>query len=106
MPGYVEQEEDPIQREIQDMKDNRQSEGIRSGSVSVVSGSFLWVWVSVASEISRWLVECVGVFVMGVCRLLRRLVGSLWNVSVCLLWVVCRLLRRLVGSLWDVSVCF
>ena len=29
MPGYVEQEEDPIQREIQDMKDKRQSEGIR-----------------------------------------------------------------------------
>ena len=29
MPGYVEQEEDPIQREIQDMKDNRQSEGVR-----------------------------------------------------------------------------
>ena len=29
VPGYVEQEEDPIQREIQDMKDKRQSEGIR-----------------------------------------------------------------------------
>ena len=62
------------------------------------------------------------------CRLLGRLVGSLWNVSVCFLWVcvgclgdwsgalgmcrygfymcVCRLLRRLVGSLWNVSVCF
>ena len=25
MPGYVEQEEDPIQREIQDMKDKRQT---------------------------------------------------------------------------------
>ena len=25
--------------------------------------------------------ECVGVFVMGVCRLLGRLVGSLWNAS-------------------------
>ena len=29
MPGYVEQEEDPIQREIQDMKNKRQSERIR-----------------------------------------------------------------------------
>ena len=28
VPGYAEQEEDPIQREIQDMKDKRQSEGI------------------------------------------------------------------------------
>ena len=28
VPGYVEQEEDPIQREIQDMKDKRQGEGI------------------------------------------------------------------------------
>ena len=28
VPGYVEQEEDPIQREIQDMKGKRQSEGI------------------------------------------------------------------------------
>ena len=28
VPGYVEQEEDPTQREIQDMKDKRQSEGI------------------------------------------------------------------------------
>ena len=28
VPGYVEQEEEPIQREIQDMKDKRQSEGI------------------------------------------------------------------------------
>ena len=64
---------------------------------------------------------------MGVCRLLRKLVGSLWNVSVCLLWVCvgcfgdwlvacgmcryvfygceCRLLGRLVGSLWNVPVC-
>ena len=32
VPGYVEQEEDPIQRGIQDMKDKRQSEGIRSGN--------------------------------------------------------------------------
>ena len=59
---------------------------------------------------------------MGVCRLLGRLVGSLWNVSVCFLWVcvgclgdwsvacgmcryvfmgVCRLLGILVGSLFD-----
>ena len=59
-------------------------------------------------------------FFMGVCRLLGRLVGSLWNVSVCVVWVcagcfgdwsvacgivgmlfmgVCRLLGRLVGSL-------
>ena len=45
------------------------------------------VCVSVASEIGRWLVECVGVFFMGVCRLLRGLIGSLWNVSVCCLWV-------------------
>ena len=52
---------------------------------------------SVASEIGRWLVECVGVFVMGVCRLLGRLVGSLWNVSVCFLWVC-------VGCLGDLSV--
>ena len=29
VPGYVEQEEDPTQRGIQDMKDSRQSEGIR-----------------------------------------------------------------------------
>ena len=29
VPGYVEQEEDPIQRKIQDTKDKRQSEGIR-----------------------------------------------------------------------------
>ena len=28
MPGYVEQEEDPMQAEIQDRKDKRQSEGI------------------------------------------------------------------------------
>ena len=28
VPGYVEQEEDPTQREIQDMTDKRQSEGI------------------------------------------------------------------------------
>ena len=28
VPGYVEQEEDPVQTEIKDMKDNRQSEGI------------------------------------------------------------------------------
>ena len=27
VPGYAEQEADPIQREIQDMKDKRQSEG-------------------------------------------------------------------------------
>ena len=45
MPGYVEQEEDPTQREIQDMKDKRQSEGIRSGSGSVAFGGFLWVCV-------------------------------------------------------------
>ena len=34
---------------------------------------------------------------MGVCRLLRRLVGSLWNVSVCFLWVC-------VGCVGDWSV--
>ena len=28
VPGYIEQEEDPIQTETQDMKDKRQSEGI------------------------------------------------------------------------------
>ena len=27
--------------------------------------------------------ECVGLFFMGVCRLLGRVVGGLWNVSVC-----------------------
>ena len=43
--------------------------------------------VSVASEIGRWLVECVGVLFMGVCRLLGRVVGSLWHVSVYFLWV-------------------
>ena len=53
--------------------------------------------VSVASEIGRWLVEYVGVFFTGVCRLLRRLVGSLWNVSVCCLWVC-------VGCFGDWSV--
>ena len=36
---------------------------------------------------------------MGVCRLLGRLVGSLWNVSVCFLWVC-------VGCLGDWSVAF
>ena len=59
---------------------------------------------------SRWLVECIGMFVMGMCRLPGRVlsvacgmhrydfyrcvsvaweiaVGSLWNVSVCCLWV-------------------
>ena len=36
-------------------------------------------------------------FFMGVCRLLGRLVGSLWNVSVCFLWVC-------VGCLGDWSV--
>ena len=34
---------------------------------------------------------------MGVCRLLGRLVGSFWNVSVCFLWVC-------VGCLGDWSV--
>ena len=34
---------------------------------------------------------------MGVCRLLRGLVGSLWNVPVCCLWVC-------VGCLGDWSV--
>ena len=38
MPGYVEQEEDPIQRETQDMTDKRQREGIRSGNGSVACG--------------------------------------------------------------------
>ena len=33
------------------------------------------------------LVDCVGMLFMGVCRLLGTLVGSLWNVSVCFLWV-------------------
>ena len=54
---------------------------------------FVGVCVSVASEIGRWLVACVGVFFMGVCRLLGRLVGSLWNVSVCFLWVCAGCLR-------------
>ena len=36
-------------------------------------------------------------FFMGVCRLLRRLVGSLWNASVCFLWVC-------VGCFGDWSV--
>ena len=40
--------------------------------------------------------EAPGVFT-GVCRLLGRLVGSLWNVSVCFLWVC-------VGCLGDWSV--
>ena len=43
----------------------------------------------------RWLVECAGMCFMGVCRLLGWLillltitiVGSLWNGSVCVLWV-------------------
>ena len=67
------------------------------------------------------------VFFTDVCRLLGRLVGSLWNVSVCFLWVcvgclgdysvacgmfrcafmgVCRLFGRLADGLWNVSVCF
>ena len=58
---------------------------------------FVYGCVSVASETGRQLVECVGVFFMGVCRLLGRLVGSLWNVSVCLLWVC-------VGCVGDLSV--
>ena len=44
-------------------------------------------------------------FFVGVCLLSGRLVGSLWNVSVCVFTGVCRLLGRLVGSLWNVCVC-
>ncbi len=41
---------------------------------------------------------CVGMFFMSVCRLLARLVDSLWNVSVCFLWVC-------VGCLGDCFEC-
>ena len=53
--------------------------------------------MSVASEVGWYFVECVGVCFMGVCRLLRNLVGSLWDVSVCFLWVC-------VGCFGDWSV--
>ena len=59
-------------------------------------GIFLWVCVSVASEIGWYFVECVGVFFMGVCRLLRNLVGSLWDVSVCFL-------RVCVSVAWEIG---
>ena len=48
-------------------------------------------------EFSRFgeIVECVGMLFMGVCRLLGRLVSSLWNASVCF--------HGCVSVAWEVS---
>ena len=76
--------------------------GIRTRSLWNVSVACVIVWVCFFNCLlfgmlsnRRWLVECAGMCFMGVCRLLGRLlllltitiVGSLWNGSVCFLWV-------------------